>query len=385
MRRSARAVLIGVVAGAVSLLAAGTVWASGTAATGGPVGPGIVGGGNADQAYPWVVSLQLNGGPFCTASLVAKDWILTAKHCTQESAPYTVRVGSNDWATGGSVAAVSSWVRNPTVDIALGHLDHAVTQTPIEIGTAVGGVGSPLRLLGWGATGANGSGSPRILKQLDTSVSGSSSCDGNPDYICVDNPGGNQGACYGDSGGPAARLVAGRWVLLGATSSGPGTCATAPSSYTDLTRQRSFISSTIGGGGGGGGTGTARAIVGQASGLCVDVRGGGTANGTPTILYTCNSQPNQQWTVGGTTIRSFGKCLDLPAGQTGDGVRVQLSDCTGGSDQNWQVRADGSIRNTLTGRCLDAVKRGTTPGTALQIWGCNPNAATRGNQQFTLA
>jgi hypothetical protein len=36
-------------------------------------------------------------------------------------------------------------------------------------------------------------------------------------------------------------------------------------------------------------------IVGQQSGLCLDVSGAGTANGTPIEIWTRNGQANQQW------------------------------------------------------------------------------------------
>ncbi|WP_374119468.1 RICIN domain-containing protein [Streptomyces sp. RKAG290] len=37
-------------------------------------------------------------------------------------------------------------------------------------------------------------------------------------------------------------------------------------------------------------------IVAQQSGLCLDVKGGKTANGTELQLWTCNGTANQKWT-----------------------------------------------------------------------------------------
>jgi hypothetical protein len=34
------------------------------------------------------------------------------------------------------------------------------------------------------------------------------------------------------------------------------------------------------------------------SGLCLDVTGAGTADGTPIELWTCNGGSNQQWSLG---------------------------------------------------------------------------------------
>jgi snapalysin len=67
--------------------------------------------------------------------------------------------------------------------------------------------------------------------------------------ICTNNPGGNAGACYGDSGGPQVRRVSGRWMLVGATSrsgNGSPTCATGPSIYGDLPAIRTWIVSQTG-------------------------------------------------------------------------------------------------------------------------------------------
>ncbi len=39
-------------------------------------------------------------------------------------------------------------------------------------------------------------------------------------------------------------------------------------------------------------------ITNDESGLCLDVVGQGTANGTDVDLWTCNGGANQQWTLG---------------------------------------------------------------------------------------
>ena len=38
-------------------------------------------------------------------------------------------------------------------------------------------------------------------------------------------------------------------------------------------------------------------ISGVASGLCLDVNGNATANGTTVILWTCTAAANQRWTT----------------------------------------------------------------------------------------
>lgn len=45
--------------------------------------------------------------------------------------------------------------------------------------------------------------------------------------------------------------------------------------------------------------------------------------------------------------------------------------CTGSTNQQWNVNSDGGIVEVESGKCLDAVGRGTANGTLLEIWTCN--------------
>src|SRR5205823_3179074 len=76
----------------------------------------------------------------------------------------------------------------------------------------------------------------------------------------------------------------------------------------------------------------------QIAGKCLDANGKGTTNGTKVILYTCNSQPNQQWklNVNGTiTGVQSGLCLDVTGNATANGSLIQLYSCNGQSNQAW--------------------------------------------------
>lgn len=47
-------------------------------------GSRIVGGSNAkDGEWPWQVSLHFSGSPYCGASVITKEWLLSAGHCFQ--------------------------------------------------------------------------------------------------------------------------------------------------------------------------------------------------------------------------------------------------------------------------------------------------------------
>jgi beta-glucosidase len=131
--------------------------------------------------------------------------------------------------------------------------------------------------------------------------------------------------------------------------------------------------------GGGGTTGTG-AVTGY-QGLCLDVNGANTANGTKVDIYTCNGTNAQQWTVeSNSTLQALGKCLDVTGGGTANGTLVDLYTCNGTGAQVWQAGANGSLVNPQSGTCLDDTGLSTTPGTQVQIWSCTGSA----NQSWTL-
>ncbi|MFD0205614.1 MULTISPECIES: ThuA domain-containing protein [Saccharothrix] len=115
-----------------------------------------------------------------------------------------------------------------------------------------------------------------------------------------------------------------------------------------------------------------------ASGKCVDVNGGGTADGTKVQLWTCNGGANQRWTVSGSTVRALDKCLD--AAGTANGATVRLWTCRGGGSQNWTAGANGSLVNPQSGKCLDANGGSSADGTQLILWTCHGGT----NQRWTL-
>ncbi|WP_372492790.1 snapalysin family zinc-dependent metalloprotease [Micromonospora foliorum] len=210
------------------------------------VEPMVVGGRPATENYPFMV--YVSG---CTGTLIKGNWAVTAKHC---STPSSVRVGSVNRSSGGTVVRVTRAVNHPSVDVKLLQLASSVTYAPAPIPSTSGAVGTATRIIGWGQTCApRGCGSaPAVANELDTSIVADSRCSGinGPYEICTNNTNGNSGACYGDSGGPQVRRVNGVWNLIGATSragNNNSTCATGPSIYVDLPSIRSWISTQVGG------------------------------------------------------------------------------------------------------------------------------------------
>ncbi|CAL9635156.1 hypothetical protein SUDANB95_06161 [Actinosynnema sp. ALI-1.44] len=222
----------------------------------GELTPYIVGGGNATQVYSFMVSLQsTTGSHFCGGSLIKANWVVTAKHCVQGRSASSIRarIGTTNRTSGGSVASGAQIVTHPSYDIALVRLATSVSQTPITVASTSGPVGTATRIIGWGQTCAprGCGGAPITLQELNTSIVSDSSCYGiyGSYEICTNNPNGNSGACYGDSGGPQIKSVNGTWQLIGATSragNNSSTCATGPSIYMDVPAFRSWISQYAG-------------------------------------------------------------------------------------------------------------------------------------------
>ena len=85
----------------------------------------------------------------------------------------------------------------------------------------------------------------------------------------------------------------------------------------------------------------------RSSGLCLDLRigGGVPPNGTATQLWDCNSSiSSESWRLdlidpfAGTysVFNATGKCLDLNNGSSADGAKVQVWDCADTDNQHWR-------------------------------------------------
>ncbi|HKT01015.1 MAG TPA: RICIN domain-containing protein [Rugosimonospora sp.] len=115
-------------------------------------------------------------------------------------------------------------------------------------------------------------------------------------------------------------------------------------------------------------------------GKCLDVAGGGTADGTTVQLLTCNGSAQQQWSQPGDgTVQALGKCLAVAGGSVGNGTPVRLWTCNGTGAQQWTVTGARQVVNPHSGGCLDAKDVSSADGTPTQIWACTGGA----NQQWS--
>ncbi len=118
------------------------------------------------------------------------------------------------------------------------------------------------------------------------------------------------------------------------------------------------------------------------SGRCLDVIG---MSRTPNLthLWDCSGGANQGWTASNGNIIVYSgtgnrMCLDVYGGGTANGSQVGVYYCHSGNNQKWTTSPDGTIRSVASGRCLDANGGGTANGTSLIIWDCHGGV----NQQW---
>lgn len=106
---------------------------------------------------------------------------------------------------------------------------------------------------------------------------------------------------------------------------------------------------------------------------CMDNDNGRPVDGNKIQAWDCN-------TIGGGnaqkfdiradgTIRHQDKCLDATGAGTSNGTPIQIVGCHNHPAQQFLPRADGSLYNPVSGRCVDASNMQT--GTQLYLWDCN--------------
>ncbi|QFZ19720.1 S1 family peptidase [Saccharothrix syringae] len=217
---------------ACALLCAVTT-APANAAEDGGAQPLIIGGAPVSSA-PWAAAVYRSGSFTCSGTILAPQWVLTAKHCV--GAGLSVRVG-NVYRAQGTPSSVTRYVSHPQADMSLLQLATPIqTSQYSRLADANPPTGSTNQLYGWGYTSRTGPVSPQ-LKTADVRLT--SIC---RDYyggqaLCTTRITGN--AWSGDSGGP--QVYNGLQVGVASTADG-----TSTQQYSSVPAVRAWIRSTSG-------------------------------------------------------------------------------------------------------------------------------------------
>jgi len=182
--------------------------------------------------YPWQVGIVSNSGgtPFCGGSLLTRETVLTAAHCTQGLSASNIKVVLGDHDTQvkekyEKVVDVKTIIEHPGFNDMLEH-DFAILHlkepakiwmneiTPVCLpqksdGTAYEGVTSTVT--GWGTLSSGGE-QARKLMEVDVKTITNTECDdayksdGGVDSSMLCAKASGKDACQGDSGGPLVTL-----------------------------------------------------------------------------------------------------------------------------------------------------------------------------------
>ncbi|MFT5196064.1 MAG: hypothetical protein ACI9EW_001837 [Cellvibrionaceae bacterium] len=218
-------------------------------------------------SHPWQVALVERGEPdayygqFCGGSLIARDWILTAAHCVEDShaSEIDIVIGRDVLSsnTGERIAAKQIIIyaaytsgRDENADIALIKLSRPATKgqiVAIANNTTTGHLddaGINVTISGWGLLNETDEDVPDRLHEADTEIVSNSVCnityDGeiNNSVLCAGEKEGGKDSCQGDSGGPLVTHENGTPVQVGVVSWGDG-CGLA-GNYGVYTRVAAF-------------------------------------------------------------------------------------------------------------------------------------------------
>ncbi|XP_051870429.1 uncharacterized protein LOC127569668 [Pristis pectinata] len=233
-------------------------------------GSRIVGGSSAqDGAWPWQVSLHFSGSPYCGASVITKEWLISAAHCFQgekmsDPRPWIAHLGMHTQGNARFTSELKRILvheyyngRNFDYDISLLKLKTPWPDRPASAIQPIC-VPSPAQVVpngercwvtGWGQKQEMDNSDPTVLQEAEVEIINQSLCRSTyrlitPRMLCAGLLSGKRDACRGDSGGPLScqEKVGGRWFLTGIVSWGHG-CGRPnfPGVYTRVSKFATWI------------------------------------------------------------------------------------------------------------------------------------------------
>jgi trypsin len=220
-----------------------------------------------EDRYPYAISLQDSNGHFCGGTLILKDVVLTAAHCSITAdddgdgggSIIDVLINRHDFDDkDGEIISVKTQIQHPYYnedtsenDLALLILDRPVQKVVVPLvklnaGNSYPVTGTTAHVIGWGNLSTDGFQLPDVPYEVNVDVISNADCeemkqDGESyraygyeisnDMICTYTD--RKDACQGDSGGPL--IIKGndasQDVQIGIVSWGVG-CAFLPGVYS---------------------------------------------------------------------------------------------------------------------------------------------------------
>ncbi|NXJ68415.1 TMPS7 protease, partial [Rostratula benghalensis] len=210
----------------------------------------IVGGMNTEEGeWPWQVSLHFVGAAYCGASVISKEWLVSAAHCFQGSKladprAWRAHLGMQTQGRAKFISAVRRIIvheyynsRNYDYDIALLQLSKPWPDTmshviqPICVPPFSHKVrsGAKCWITGWGQRQETDDEGSEILQKAEVEIIDQTLCHSTYGIItarmfCAGLMNGKRDGCKGDSGGPLSCQSNGdgKWFLTGIVSWGYG-------------------------------------------------------------------------------------------------------------------------------------------------------------------
>ncbi|MEU5963836.1 trypsin-like serine protease [Micromonospora parva] len=204
-----------------------------SAASAAPVSPLIIGGSTVSSA-PWAAAVLSNGSFTCSGSVIAAQWVLTARHCI--SGTMSVRIGSVNRTSGGVTRTVSATYTR--YDLALMRLSSTVSTSTVSLASSNPPINSTNSIYGWGMTCYSGCSASTQLKTATVRVTSNSVTDAYGGQA-IRSTRINGNAWRGDSGGP--QFYNGQQVGVASTADG-----SSIQNYGSVAYNRAWITSVAG-------------------------------------------------------------------------------------------------------------------------------------------